>query len=551
MIAPTSPEAALAGHDHIAQTLGMCGITHVFGVPGVPVYETFGACARAGLRLIGTRGQQGAALMASAQNYWAGRQVAVSVASAGVAAANALTGAVVARDNGWPLVLLVGVPGTADGAQPFMGLDVATLYRPIVKGVAVLDGAANVAPMLEAALMLAMRGRPGPVLAVAPAHVLNGSAPWRRPPRSAPRPAGPSPGDECSDVADVLLRSRRPLLIVGDGVRWGSPFETLLALIDRLSLPFITAPIARGYLPDLHPLCCNAISGAVQREADAVIVAGSTLDWTFRHGVQIAPTAKLVFLGLDDAEIGGGEARRIAMPAVPTALARLWDATRARSASRDPSIPDRAWLDSLCRRREAAALAADMEVGRVESPIALERLAHELQAALPADAITVLDGNATMAACQRFLIAERPVSRLTPGTSGCMGTGIPFAIAAKLHFPERPVIAVVGDFAFGLSALELETATRHRTPVVVVVANNDGNGGNLRQHAILPGEGVDRVAAFLPGIRYERIAAALGCHAEHVASASAIGPALRRALNSQRPACLNVIVDPSAPFPRA
>ena len=125
-------------------------------------------------------------------------------------------------------------------------------------------------------------------------------------------------------------------------------------------------------------------------------------------------------------------------------------------------------------RREA-------EAGADAARISPWRLARELRDALPKDAITVFDGNLVMAACQRMIPAHFPASRLTPGSSGGLGVGIPYAVAAKIEHPERPVVAICGDFAFGLGAMELETAVRHNVPIVVVIANNDGNTGSLRQ----------------------------------------------------------------------
>ena len=154
-----------------------------------------------------------------------------------------------------------------------------------------------------------------------------------------------------------------------------------------------------------------------------------------------------------------------------------------------------------------------------------------------------------MAACERMIPVQVPVSRLTPGTSGCMGIGIPYAIAAKLAHPERPVVAICGDFAFGLSVMELETAVRHNVPVVIVIANNDGNGGSLRQRMHMPNACAERIMMSQSALRYDRIGEVFGGFAAHVEHARDIGPALVRAIASNRPACINVAVDPDADFP--
>jgi thiamine pyrophosphate-dependent acetolactate synthase large subunit-like protein len=210
---------------------------------------------------------------------------------------------------------------------------------------------------------------------------------------------------------------------------------------------------------------------------------------------------------------------------------------------------DRAWLAELRDARQRTEARRAAEAGCEAARISPWRLARELRDALPKDAITVFDGNLVMAACQRMIPAYFPVSRLTPGSSGGLGVGIPYAMAAKIEHPERPVVAICGDFAFGLAAMELETAVRHKVPIVVVVANNDGNGSSLRLRMHLADGGAESGMMFQPGLRYERIMATFGGRAEHVDRPGDIGPALARALAGGRPACINVAVDPDAPFP--
>ena len=130
-----------------------------------------------------------------------------------------------------------------------------------------------------------------------------------------------------------------------------------------------------------------------------------------------------------------------------------------------------------------------------------------------------------------------------------MGVGIPYAVAAKLEHPERPVVAICGDFVFGVSAMELETAVRHHVPIVVVVANNDGNGGSRRHRMYLGDGGHEPIMMFQPGLRYDRIMEVFGGYAEHVQRPEGVRPALARAIASNRPACINVAVDPDAAFP--
>ena len=186
---------------------------------------------------------------------------------------------------------------------------------------------------------------------------------------------------------------------------------------------------------------------------------------------------------------------------------------------------------------------------RESTPMSPQTLFAALRRFLPEDAIVVLDGNITLAAGQALLSAHTPCGWLDPGWNGCMGAGIPMAMGAKLAAPGRMVVVVCGDFGFGLSAMDLETAVRHRIPVVVVVANNDGICGGLRQKERLPREHPELFSRFQAALRYERIAEIFGGHSEFVTDSTVLADALHRAAASGLPACVNVRVDPYAPHP--
>jgi thiamine pyrophosphate-dependent acetolactate synthase large subunit-like protein len=186
---------------------------------------------------------------------------------------------------------------------------------------------------------------------------------------------------------------------------------------------------------------------------------------------------------------------------------------------------------------------------RESTPMAPQTLFAALRRFLPKDAIVVLDGNITLAAGQALLSAHTPCGWLDPGWNGCMGAGIPMAMGAKLAAPERMVVVVCGDFGFGLTAMDLETAVRHRIPVIVVVANNDGICGGLRQKERFPRGYPELFSRFQEALRYERIAEIFGGHSEFVTDATVLRDALDRAAASGLPACVNVRVDPYAPHP--
>ncbi len=542
-----------SGHGLVAKTLGLLGISHVYGVPGQPAYDTFGECAREGIRLIGTRHQHPAGLMAAAHNYLAGRLVAATIVSTGVPAANGVSAATVANDNCWPLLVLAGAaPLSAGNSGYFMALDALQLYRSVTKSAVRVAQCSEIPAAIAQAFRLASSGRPGPVLVELPEDTLTASACFdpTLPLADAPQ-AGPEPEPALlRQVVDVLRNARRPLLIVGKGARWTAASDDLAELVDGLGLPFISSPMGRGTIADHHPLCLNAVAWRAQSQADTVVLLGARLDWVFRYGQQIAADATLVQVDIEPAELGRNRPATVAVHADAGCFVRALLAEFDASGRHDSRASrDLHWIAALRQQRQQTEFRRQALASKTTPRISPLRLAAEIGAVLPADAISVFDSNLTMAACQRMIPARLPFSRLTPGTSGCMGVGIPYAIAAKLLHPQRPVVAICGDFAFGLSVMELETAVRHQVAVVIVVANNDGNGGSMRQKKHLSGATDEPVSMFQPGLRYDRIVEALGGYAEHVERAEDIGPAVARAIASQRTACINIAVDPDAAFP--
>ena len=206
------------------------------------------------------------------------------------------------------------------------------------------------------------------------------------------------------------------------------------------------------------------------------------------------------------------------------------------------------WLALLNERRVQTLLTLESEMNAVTIPMSPHRLAKEVRDFLPRNAICILDGNVIMAAAQDVIPSCGPASRLTAGANGCMGVGIPFGMGAKLSHPDRLVVVICGDLAFGLNAMELETAVRHKIPLIVVVANNEGNAGSMHHKTLYP-TNHERVTMFQPGIRYEKIMEAFGGYAEYVEHPEQLKGALERAVKSGSPACLNVKVNPDAPYP--
>jgi len=537
------------GYQLVAHALLNNGVTHIYAISGVPVQELLVAAIKAGIRVVGTRHQQAAVMMAIAHNYVAGRINAVTIVSAGPAATNVATGLLVARDNAWPVIVLggrrQGVSGWQDG---FQELDAAQLYQSITKWTLCVGKVGDIPRAINQAFEVATSGRPGPVYLDVTEDVLRTQCT-----RGPVGPPGTSTAevdinqDEIEQAAELLRNARQPAFILGKGTRWSLVPEDLAGVVEQHQVAFISSPMGRGILPDEHPLCFNQAKRQLQATADVVLVLGARLNWTFRFGSQINPRAKVIQVDIDPEE--ARKSGKICLGIVADAGAFVASLRAALgNAPRNELLAARAlWHISLATDRERQRAIVEERCRSDRFPMSAYRLMKELKASLPADAILVADGNISMMAAQHVIPTRTPFSRFTAGTNGCMGVGVPFGIGAKLADPSRPIVVISGDMAFGISAMELETAVRCEAPVIVVVVNNQGLSGGHKQPELYP-EGCECIAMFQPGIRYEKIADAFGAHGEYVDHPEQIRPAIARALKSERPTCINVKVDPCEEF---
>ena len=560
--------AKIDGHTSIARCLKELGIEQIYSISGLPIDGTLVACARVGMTVIGVRHQQNGVLMALAQNYVAGKLVAAVILSSGPAITNATTGLLVARDNAWPLLVLGGRRTLHVQWQgQFQDLDAVALFQPITKHASLVAATADIPAALRQAAALATSDRPGPVYLDIPQESLSGTAIAASDGEIAAchlqanvttsfntcdRDREAETERAIAAAARLLLRAQRPALVIGKGLRWASPastFSSLATFVDRYRIPFVTSPMGRGYLPEDSPLCFTSVRTALLSDADVVLVLAARLNWTFRFGTEFAPTANLIRVDIEPAELTVNVTPTVGIARdAGDVLDRLL-AHMQRSPSPERPAAFDAWLARLDRLKADKERAIAPLLTSAERPMTPQRLVAEVQTCLPKDAICTVEGNVILTATEQVLRTHRPASILTPGSNGCIGVGIPFAIGAKVAQPDRLVVAICGDTGFGMSAMELETAVRYGIPIVVVVANNDGNCGSLKS-ASYPPEAADRVTMFQPDLRYDQIAIALGARGEYITDPEALPAALQRAISANTVTCLNVKVAPDAPYPK-
>jgi len=528
-----------------ARQLRAAGIDTVFGVVAGPMIQVFSGAQAEGLRVVGCRHEENAAFMASAWG-WQKRLPGVVVVGSGPGMTNTVTALHVATESGMPLVVLGGSAyGATRGIGAFQEANQVAFAAPGCKWTGQVDSAARIGEWVHLALGRAVAGRPGGVYLDFPGEMVAQGVPEAQARLRGARPeiARPHPDPRAVErVAEMLASAERPLVLVGKGAAWADAGRALARLVDH-GFPYVTSPMGRGVIPDDHANFVNAARSHALRSADAILVVGARMNWIFgfghspryREDVRIAQIDLVAeeFTSGAEVEIGLVADAEVAVDAISEAL-----------AGRRLAVSGSPWLAELRRARDEneAKLASVLASDAV--PINPYRLVREVRDALPRDTTLSVDGETIMGICRTLLPSFSARSRLNAGTTGCMGTGVPYAIGAALARPERPSIAVLGDYAFGTALMDVETAARVGAKVVFVVSNNEGIAGHMIQDHFLP-PGSPRIASLLPA-RYDKLAEMVDGHAEHVERPEEIAPALRRALEADRVAVVHVRTDPKA-----
>jgi acetolactate synthase I/II/III large subunit len=524
----------------VAQALLAEGLDAVFTLCGGHVMPIYEGCRLEGVRVIDVRHEQAAAHAAEA---WGRIRRACGVAV--VTAGPGVTGVITAVANSFsaqtPLVVIGGARPLVQADQgALQELDQLALFKPITKSAAVCAQAERIPDYVAAAFRNALAQPRGPVYLELPMDVLFAET-------SAQGPAGPSRSEvrifgdprEIMKAADLLTNAERPAVVAGSGIWWDGAWKQLRTFAENGQLPVFLNGSGRGALPPQHELFFQHARRLALDSADVVCVVGTPLDFRLSFGRFPAET-KLVHIHADPTVIGRN--RRADAGIVGDCAAVLGILADAVKASRRPREP---WFEQL-RDAEAAWWEGHRaEIESDASPIHHYRLGAELDKVLDPGTIVLGDGGDVVAAVSRVLRIHRPGHWLDPGPFGCLGVGPPYALGVKVARPDKDVVVVAGDGAFGLNGFELETMTRLGLPAVFVIGN-DAAWGEIRIPQIgLYGEDAE-VATQLAPTPYERLTEAFGGHPEHVERPDEIAPAVERALASGVPAIVNVMLDPDA-----
>ncbi|MCB1748330.1 MAG: acetolactate synthase, partial [Gammaproteobacteria bacterium] len=417
-------------------------------------------------------------------------------------------------------------------------MDHVAVMKPITKWADACYDTKRIPDYIEMGIRHAVSGNPGPAFLEIPMDVMMGEAEWddvRMPDiRTTPRMRVPAPSDVDAALA-ILSKAERPVMMVGTSAKWSNAASAVQGFIEQTHIPTFVNGMGRGMVKPGTPELLNRVRKEAMSQCDVFVCAGVLLDFRLGYGKTIPANAKIIQLDIEDTLIG---TNRSPSAAVVGNLAATFDAMHDALAGGAPDFS--AWRDRLAAREAELEAAFAKELNSDEVPIDPLRLCREIRDFVAdRDLIIIGDGGDIVAQASKVLPVPAENCWMDPGPLGTLGVGMPFALAAQLACPDKRVLIIYGDGAFGLNGFEYDTAVRFNLPIVGIVGNDGAWGQMVRPQAAT--YGAERVIATkLNYTRYDQIVAAMGGHGEHCERPEEIRPALERAFASGKPALINV-----------
>jgi acetolactate synthase-1/2/3 large subunit len=525
----------------LADALVAQGIDHVFEVPGESFLDTLDGLydVRQKLKLVTCRFEAGAVNMAEAYGKLTGRPAAAFV-TRGPGACHGAIGVHIAMQDSTPLLLFIGqIPHEDSGRDAFQEIDYRRMFSSVAKWVTQIDHAKRIPEIVAHAVDVATSGRPGPVVIALSEEMQRDMAEVPDLPRIAVAPAYPDPA-ALQQLRAMLSRSRRPVAVLGGSCWTEAGRASINDFLRGNDIPVTVGfrrqalydGTAENFAGDLGVGSDPGLIGKV-KEADLILAIGSLLHDATTQGFTLLDTTGSV--PIVQVHPDGGEIGRVFRPAlgIVADLNRFAEA----AAAMEPVQADWAsWTQELRSLREA-----QRAVPNYEGVLNLGTVMHEFESLLGPDAIVTTDAGNFAGWATRF-INFRDGQRYIGPTNGAMGYSVPAAVGAKITFPERMVVSLVGDGGFLMTGQEIATAFHHGVAPIVMVFNNQMYGTiRMHQERTYPW----RVSGTgLTNPDFARYIEAFGGHGEVVNETGEFAPAFRRAVESGRPALIELRVNP-------
>ncbi len=540
MASGTEQAAQLHGGRLIARRLAAHGVTKLFTLSGGHIFPIYDGCRAEGIDIVDVRHESAAAFAAEG---WAKvtRTPGVAALTAGPGVTNGMSALASAQQNNSPVVVLGGrAPAMRWGQGSLQEIDHIPFVAPLTKLAATAASTAEIPGLVDDAFSAALSAHSGPAFLDFPMDLVFSEAPGSDGPAVAPAD-GEADGDAVERAVALLRSAERPVVMAGTNLYWGRGEVALVELIEALGIPTFLNGLARGCVPADHPLFFSRTRSQALKEADVALVIGVPMDFRLGFGGAFGPQTEIV--AIDRAEPVRPHPRAVAAELYGDVAASL----RGLRAAAGGATTD-AWVSSLRGAEEERRAGEEAEFADDRAPLHPMRLYRELAAVLDRDAIVIGDGGDFVSYAGRVVDTYLPGCWLDPGPFGCLGSGPGYALAAKLAHPERQVVLLLGDGAFGFAGMEYDTLARHGVNVVGVMGNN--GIWALEKHPMEFLYGYSVAAELRPGTRYDLVVEALGCHGELVEQPGDLRGALERAFSAGRPALVNVLTDPAVVYPR-
>jgi acetolactate synthase-1/2/3 large subunit len=540
MTAEAQETGTLHGGRLVARRLKAYGVRKLFTLSGGHLFSIYDGCRVEGIDIVDTRHEAAATFAAEG---WAKvtREPGVAALTAGPGVTNGMSAIASSQQNHSPVLVLGGrAPAMRWGQGSLQEIDHVPFVRPLVKLAATAGATAEIPGLIDDAWHVMRRDHPGPAFLDFPLDVVFMEASETPLPENRGVAWGAADAGAVERAAALLREAERPVIMAGTNLYWGFGEDALRELAEAAGVPVFLNGLARGCLPADHANFFSRARSTALKGADVALVVGVPMDFRLGFGGAFGEETEIVSIDLAEPE------REHPRAAVAECYGDIAATLRALAG---PRVDTSAWLAHL-RGVEDEKRAAEVEqLTDDRAPLHPMRVYGELAAVLDRDAIVVGDGGDFVSYAGRVVDSYRPGCWLDPGPFGCLGSGPGYALAAKLAHPDRQVVLLVGDGAFGFSGMEFDTLARHGVDVVGVMGNN--GIWALEKHPMEFLYGYSVAAELRPETRYDQVVEALGGHGELVRAPGELRGALERAFAAGRPALVNVLTDPTVAYPRS
>jgi acetolactate synthase-1/2/3 large subunit len=543
----TTQPSRLGGHILVDQLVAH-GVKHVFCVPGESYLAVLDGLHDARIDVTVCRQEGGAAMMADAHGKLTG-EPGICMVTRGPGASNAMAGVHIAMQDSTPLILFVGqIERGMREREAFQEMDYRAVFGSQAKWVTEIDQVERIPELVSRAFHVATSGRPGPVVIALPEDMLVETAEVADAPRYEVIDSAPAAA-QMDELQDLLKSARAPIAILG-GTRWdAAAVDRFAEFAARFQLPVGVSFRRQMLFPADHPCFAGDVGIGLNpallkrvQDADLVLLVGGRMSEMPSQSYTLfdipVPKQKLVHVHPDSGELNRVYRATLAINASPIAF------TQALADMTPAGAP--AWAEGTQAMHASYLAWSDPASIKTRGALQMGAVMQTLRDTLPADAIMTNGAGNYATWLHRFHRFQRYGTQLAP-TSGSMGYGLPAAVGAKRVYPDRAVVCLAGDGCFLMHGQEFATAVQYGLPIVVLIIDN-GMYGTIRMHQEKHYPG--RISATaLRNPDFAAYARAFGGHGERVETTEEFAPALRRALDSGKPAILHCLIDPEVITP--